>query len=88
MLYRYGGEEFVVILACTPAEGAALFAERIRKNIAGMQIDSETGCFGITTSIGVSTLNEKDDINSLVRRADEALYQAKRAGRNLVKMAE
>lgn len=88
MLYRYGGEEFLVILACTPAEGAALFAERIRKNIAAMQVDSDTGCFGITTSIGVSTLNENDDISSLIRRADEALYQAKRSGRNLVKMAD
>lgn len=88
MLYRYGGEEFLVILACTPAEGATLFAERIRKNIAALQVDGETGCFGITTSIGVSTLNEKDDTTTLVRRADEALYQAKRAGRNLVKLAD
>lgn len=87
MLYRYGGEEFLVILACTPAEGARLVAERIRKNIEAMQIDCNKGQFSITASIGVSTLNADDDNHSLIRRADEALYQSKHGGRNQIKLA-
>lgn len=88
MLYRYGGEEFLVILACTPVEGAMLVAERIRKNIEVIQIDSIKGSFKVTTSIGVSSLNENDDSQSLIRRADEALYKAKHNGRNQVTAAE
>lgn len=87
-LYRYGGEEFLVIMASKTAEGAKLVAERTRKNIESMQIDSHKGRFSITTSIGVSTLNKGDDCHALIRRADEALYQAKRAGRNQVIAAQ
>lgn len=88
MLYRYGGEEFLVLLACTPDEGAALVAERIRKNIETSIIDVDEGSFKVTASIGISTLNEDDDTHSLIRRADEALYRAKHDGRNCVVSAE
>ena len=84
MLYRYGGDEFLVLLACTPAEGAERVAEGIRSNIETLLIDSDKNHFNISASIGVSTLCEGDNTESLVRRADEALYQAKHDGRNLV----
>lgn len=87
MIYRYGGEEFLLILACTPSDGARLVAERIRKDIASMTLDIDEGQFSITASLGVSTLNEGDNTNSLIRRADEALYQAKSEGRNQVQLA-
>ena len=87
MIYRYGGEEFFLILACTPSDGARLVAERIRKDIASMTLDIDEGQFSITASLGVSTLNEGDNTNSLIRRADEALYQAKSEGRNQVQLA-
>jgi diguanylate cyclase (GGDEF)-like protein len=88
MQYRYGGDEFLVLLACTPAEGAELVAECIRSNIETLLIDSDKDNFNITASIGVSTLCEGDNAESLVRRADEALYQAKHDGRNLMVRAE
>lgn len=87
MIYRYGGEEFLLILACTPSEGARLVAERIRKDIASVSLDNDEGQFSITASLGISTLNEGDNTKSLIRRADEALYQAKASGRNQVQQA-
>jgi diguanylate cyclase (GGDEF)-like protein len=81
---RYGGEEFVVLLAETDAEGARLVAERIRDSL------ERSGGFRrpLTISAGIAA-SEGDDCEaeSLVERADEALYQAKREGRNRVRVA-
>jgi len=81
LLFRYGGEEFVVLAAHTGNEGAQLLAERIRKNIAAIQTirgrDIE-----ITVSVGVATLLEDEEEDALFERADQALYQAKQNGRN------
>jgi len=83
---RYGGEEFVVILAATKLSGGMKVAETIRSNIEKMQIahsaspDSQV----VTVSLGVSSLNleRPDTYEELIKRADTALYEAKRAGRN------
>lgn len=72
---RYGGEEFVVILPYTDKKGAQVIAERLRM---------QTGLYLPTTvSIGVSTAPEDaDEITQLIEKADNALYQAKKSGKN------
>jgi diguanylate cyclase (GGDEF)-like protein len=83
LLYRFGGEEFVVLAAYTANDDACLLAERIRAHIA--QIDTVAGQpIRLTVSIGVSTLLQTDSPESLFERADAALYRAKRNGRNRV----
>jgi diguanylate cyclase (GGDEF)-like protein len=87
---RYGGEEFVVILPETDAAGARTCAERLCACVAMAELPGgETQPLGrVTISIGVATLHGDEDAHSLVRRADAALYSAKRNGRNRVAMAE
>jgi len=81
VLYRYGGEEFLVLLGQTDTRGAILLAERIRESIAAL--DTVSGKKStITVSLGVTTLSKNDSCESLFDRADKALYQAKAAGRN------
>jgi diguanylate cyclase (GGDEF)-like protein len=81
---RYGGEEFVVLLAETDAEGARLVAERIRQSLEG----SADFRRPLTISAGIAATQADDcEAESLVERADEALYQAKREGRNRVRVA-
>jgi diguanylate cyclase len=79
---RYGGEEFGVILPTTDVMGARTVAERIRLAIE----ESTTVCEGktlkVTCSLGVSQFEAGDDVGRLIRRADEALYVSKKAGRN------
>ncbi len=84
--FRYGGEEFVVVLGKTDAEGAKIIAERIRQQIAETQIKYNGKHIGTTVSIGIATRhsNEKEHINDLFERADKALYIAKNSGRNCV----
>lgn len=82
---RIGGEEFAVMLPQTELKGAMELAERMRLAIEQVEIERSGIKVSVTASIGVSTaLDYKDDINSLVQRADNALYSAKRAGRNQV----
>lgn len=85
---RFGGEEFVVVLPTTPLEGAMRVADVIRQSIANKELKrKDTGQnFGqITVSLGVSGYRRGvDDIPKLIKRADEALYEAKRMGRNRV----
>ena len=88
---RYGGEEFVVLLSDTDAAGAAVLAERIRAALEDRCIAHPAMLRGhLTVSIGVATMTGKETIEpaTLVRAADAALYQAKRDGRNLVRVAE
>ena len=87
---RYGGEEFTVLLADTDEAGAAALAERVRSAVEQGNIWHPAVPRGRqTVSIGVATLIGREDGNpgSLVRAADSALYQAKRDGRNLVRIA-
>ena len=73
---RYGGEEFVVVMPHTDLAGAGVFAERVRMKV---QQSLE-----LTISGGTATAQEGDDPNSLLTRADTALYGAKAAGRNRI----
>ncbi|MBE0511342.1 MAG: GGDEF domain-containing protein [Gammaproteobacteria bacterium] len=83
-LFRYGGEEFVVILPGTDRDGALMVAERIRQQIASMLCECEGITIPVTCSIGVAALDIRDNAHSLFDRADKALYQAKHTGRNRV----
>lgn len=81
---RYGGEEFLIILADADMETANRIAERIRLRVASSPINVQGELIEITISLGVTTMSREDDIPSLVKRADEALYAAKAAGRNCI----
>ncbi len=84
MTFRYGGEEFVVVLSKTDINGAGLIAERIRQVIAQTPFAAPTGAINVTISIGAASLCKQDKIKDLFDRADQALYKAKSLGRNQV----
>ena len=82
---RYGGEELAVVLPGTDLEGAERFAERVRRGVAALRLPVGNGAapVTITTSLGVATLpGTAYDARSLVEAADDALYRAKRTGKN------
>ncbi|RLA72406.1 MAG: hypothetical protein DRG30_07400 [Epsilonproteobacteria bacterium] len=80
--FRIGGEEFVVLFKETPVEKAQFIAEKIRKGIEERlnTIDDRT----ITISIGLTQVDRGDDSDSIFKRADKLLYDAKRQGKNMV----
>jgi diguanylate cyclase len=82
---RYGGEEFMLVLCSTDLAAAEKVVERLREHIAStpIKIDDETS-LNITLSGGVTKLREGDTETSVIQRADKALYEAKRSGRNIV----
>lgn len=88
VVFRYGGEEFVVLLANTDLESATIIAERIRSDIEEHTLAYGMNALRITASLGVSSLRGDDTLESFVKRADEAMYHAKRQGRNRVNAVE
>ena len=92
ILARYGGEEFTLVLPETSAVEAQVLAERVRQCVAALEIDAvptRRGAEpGVTLSLGVAAYNLGDSKEDLIEAADVALYQAKRAGRNRVHVAE
>lgn len=89
LLARFGGEEFAMILPDTSPDNAKLIAERVRTAIESTRIEFNNDVhleINLTLSLGVSSLMLGDDINNLLTRADHALYQAKRNGRNRVEV--
>lgn len=82
ILFRYGGEEFVVLLSNTDSEGAFIIAERIRCSVERTLVQCGSNTIGSTLSIGISKLTETDTHHTLFARADAALYTAKHDGRN------
>jgi diguanylate cyclase (GGDEF)-like protein len=87
-LGRFGGEEFVIFLPESDSKGANHLAERIRKIIANLIISAPDVDFSLTVSIGVATYQNHQSLEDVIKRADDALYQAKNQGRNRVVMAE
>jgi len=82
---RMGGEEFAVLLVETQGDKAVTVAERLRRNVAKLEIPALGEAVSVTVSVGVTTARETDDaLDTLLARADEALYEAKRQGRDRV----
>jgi len=86
MVFRFGGEEFVILLSDTNIDGAAIMAERIRNKIENHIIAYGMDVIKLTASLGVSSLKGNDTTESLIKRADAAMYTAKEKGRNQVQL--
>lgn len=84
MAFRHGGEEFAVLLPATNSKDAGIVAERIRSAIEHSIVSNSEKQLNVTVSIGVATVVASDHTEQIFRRADEALYSAKKAGRNCV----
>ncbi len=87
IVFRYGGEEFVALLSNTSIDGAKLLAERIRKTIEESVVKYEDKIINVTTSLGISELSPGEQNASFFTRADKALYEAKKNGKNTVYIA-
>ncbi|BAN49657.1 GGDEF domain-containing protein [Metapseudomonas resinovorans] len=87
MVFRFGGEEFLVLLSGTCREAAALVGERLRMGVLELQYLVQGRPLDLSISLGCATLLPAESVESLLRRADNALYVAKREGRNRLSMA-
>lgn len=87
MVFRYGGEEFLILLSNTGRESAAMVGERLRYAAQASDYWAANTRIELTVSLGCSTLLPGESAESVLRRADNALYVAKRAGRNRLAMA-
>jgi diguanylate cyclase (GGDEF)-like protein len=82
---RYGGEEFAVLLPETEADGARKLAQRLRKDVAGARVPlADGGDLGVTASFGLAAKSEFKRAEEMIAAADQALYDAKRRGKNRV----
>ena len=84
LIFRYGGEEFVILLNETSQVGARVIAERIRCAIEKTKVETAGQSLKITVSLGAAALKPNDSKDRLFQRADKALYQAKNSGKNMV----
>jgi diguanylate cyclase (GGDEF)-like protein len=87
MVFRFGGEEFLIVLSNTCREAAALVGERLRHAALRLTYPKPENSIALTVSLGCATLLPAESADSLLRRADNALYVAKREGRNRLAMA-
>jgi diguanylate cyclase (GGDEF)-like protein len=85
-IYRYGGEEFLVFMNHVDLELAESILDRLREKISRypLHIEGLREPLNITVSFGIAQVSQNEALRSLIRRADEALYQAKNGGRNRV----
>lgn len=87
LMFRYGGEEFVIVLPETDESGVLRLAKRIRRRVEKLETRIQGQTVPMTVSVGITTLQESDDDKTFIGRADEALYKAKRDGRNCIRIA-
>jgi diguanylate cyclase (GGDEF)-like protein len=85
---RWGGEEFLVLLPATTAAEAQASAERMRTRVRALAVEANGQTLQVTASFGVSALRAGEAVDACVKRADEALYRAKREGRDRVVVGE
>jgi diguanylate cyclase (GGDEF)-like protein len=81
---RYGGEEFLIVISGSKGLDEKILFERLCKRIADSEMPCNAGLLKVTVSIGVARGTRTDTVDSVVARADVALYQAKNNGRNQV----
>lgn len=84
MAFRFGGEEFVLLLSNTDIHDAQIVAERLRQAVSETLCHDGKNGFGFTVSLGIAELQSDEQAYHLFERADIALYQAKQTGRNMV----
>lgn len=89
IICRYGGEEFIMLLPNTDSKGGYFIAQKIRSEVEKLKIDTPHGQLKFTISMGISEIRvEKDEsIEAVIKRADDALYESKRSGKNCVTIA-
>lgn len=87
LVSRYGGDEFTILLNNTARRGALVLAENVRKKIENVTCQFEDNTIKVTVSMGVASLTSRGKHAGLFVRADQALYEAKRRGRNCIKVA-
>lgn len=86
---RLGGDEFAIVLLHTTLDDAVMTLDRLREALARLLVQTSTGAFPFTISIGVTETREGEaDLDKVLKRADQALYRAKSAGRNRVVRAQ
>ncbi|NPA40751.1 MAG: GGDEF domain-containing protein [Aquificae bacterium] len=83
---RFGGEEFVIMLPRTDERGAVMVAERIREGFRNSKVHVNGKDVWTTVSVGIALYEPGEDIESLIKKADEALYEAKRKGKDRVEV--
>ena len=83
-LFRYGGEEFVLLLPATDLQGAMIVAERIRLSLEEQRCECDGAAIAVTASVGVAQLEHDENRHALFDHADKAVYRAKALGRNRV----
>lgn len=85
-IYRYGGEEFLIFMNHVNLELAENILDRLREKISHypLHVDGQPGPLNVTVSFGIAQVAENESLRNLIRRADLALYQAKKNGRNRV----
>jgi diguanylate cyclase (GGDEF)-like protein len=88
VLARYGGEEFAIVCREIEREGVKALGERLRSAVAKKKIEHAGKVIPVTISVGAAVGRKVDDPQSLIAAADAAMYEAKRAGRNRVHLAE
>ncbi len=89
LIARYGGEEKIALLRGVNLADAMAITEKLRKNIEDCVVKDEKGnTYKVTASLGVSTFKPEDTVDSVIKRADDALYKSKEAGRNKVSSIE
>ena len=84
LVARYGGEEFLAVLPGATAFSARSFAERVRSRLAARAVEADGHLVALTVSAGAATGRSHDRVETLIARADQALYRAKHGGRNQV----
>lgn len=85
-LYRYGGEEFIIMLPNTPPETALMIGERMRQLIENSSVTIDNLPIRTTISVGVSLICADKSVEASIEEADRAMYAAKQSGRNIVKL--
>ena len=85
LVFRYGGEEFCVVLGRTGPEGALRLARRVREAVGALRLPAGAGTLRVGVSLGVASWSPGEDAAAVIGKADAALYRAKRAGGDTVR---